>query len=381
MAARKANRETFRSDATPAVLGFEYQKLIALEYCLNAQPGDIIYIECFGDVSTTDTVVETKNHLTPCVMTDQSPDFWKTLRNFVQECDKISQYSKLLLHTTAAVKRDSIFADWNDASCHEKLKRIERFKKGANKSIQEYVDRIFSFTESYRESDLLDILSKLEIRCSQPNVFEKYEQLKQHKALSLVEEKYVGDLLCQLHGYIAKKAIDNHDQWKIIYADFLNDFRFFVKRFTSDKIPFPEISPDIVVTGDEKFRFIAELEKIALKHKVEEAVIDFLKTAKCKEKLIGWGGSITVAAINNYEEELFQRMVNKREMCCLSLPDFHCSEHEAVKKSQQLFFKCRDIEKLGIRGVQDIEIYYQYGSMHKIVEDGKFVWMLLEEAR
>lgn len=376
MATRKTNRDSFGSDATSTVLGFEYQKLIALEYCLDAKSGDIIYIECFGDVSTTNTIVETKNHLARYVMNNQSPDFWKTLKNFVQESSKISQYSKLILHTTATVKDDSIFADWNSISCQDKLKRIEEVKTTASNSIRQYVDKVFSFCESYREGDLLNILDKLEIRHSQPNVLEKYEQLKRHRALSLVEEKYTGDLLCLLHGYIGKKAIDNHKQWKIIYDDFLNDLRSFAKRFMSDKLPFPEISPDQVITGDEKFRFLDELEKVALKDKIEDAVIEYLRTAKSKRKLIAWGGPVIVTAINNFEDELFQGMVNRRELCRLSLPEFPYSEHEVVRESQRLFYECRKIEKLGIRGVQEIEIYYQYGSMHKIVEDGKFAWML-----
>lgn len=379
MAAREVNKKKFSSDATPTALGFEYQKLIALECCLDAQPGDIIFIECFGDVSTKDAVIETKHHLAHCVMTDQSPDFWKTLKNFVQERGVISQYSKLILHTTGVVREKSIFHNWNNAACHDKLKRIERFKEGANNTIRQHVDKIFSFNESYGERDLLEILDKLEIQSSQPNVFEKSEQLKQHKALSVIDKKYIEHLLVSLHGYISKKAIDDHNQWKIVYDDFLRDLNSFAKRYLSEKTPFPEVSADGIIPGEEKFRFIDELMKINLQDRIDEAVIDFLRTAKSAEKLIEWGGIATVTAINNYDEELFQKMVNKKEIYRLDLPEIHCSNHETVKKSQKLFFECRGIEKLGIKGVQDIEIYYQYGSMHKIVENGKFVWMLMRE--
>lgn len=39
---------TLGNDSTKNQLGFEYQKLVALEYCLNAKNGEYVYIECFG---------------------------------------------------------------------------------------------------------------------------------------------------------------------------------------------------------------------------------------------------------------------------------------------------------------------------------------------
>ncbi len=36
------------NNATKKLLGFDYQKLLALESCLNAKENETIWIECFG---------------------------------------------------------------------------------------------------------------------------------------------------------------------------------------------------------------------------------------------------------------------------------------------------------------------------------------------
>lgn len=77
--------ETLNNDSTKKQLGFEYQKLIALEYCLNAKNGEYVYIECFGDVQYGSESVEVKHHEGESNLTSNSVDVWKTLKNLVVE--------------------------------------------------------------------------------------------------------------------------------------------------------------------------------------------------------------------------------------------------------------------------------------------------------
>jgi len=373
------NKTSFSNDATKKILGFEYQKLIALECCLNSKLGDIIYIECYGDVSTEDTIIEAKNHLEKFNMTDQSPDFWKTLRNFVKEREITTQYSKLILHTSAIVKEESIFSNWNEKRGEEKLRLIEQFKENPNCSIKEFSDFIFNFNDSYQENDLLEVLDKLELRVSQPNVIEKSSELKGHPVFSLVDEKYRDDFLIYLHGYITKKAIDDRNQWKIIYNDFIRDLRSYAKRFLSEKIPFPEVSIDVTVTGDENFVFIKELKEIELCNKIAEAVVDYLMAAESSLRLIELGGSSTSTAIDSFEIELRGKMNATKEQYFLDISVSNISKSKAINQSKRLFFVCKAFEKLSVRGVQSIEMYYQHGKMHKIVEERKFVWRFFGE--
>ncbi len=54
--------ETLNNDSTKKQLGFEYQKLIALEHCLNTKNGKHVYIACFGDVQHNNESIEFKHH-------------------------------------------------------------------------------------------------------------------------------------------------------------------------------------------------------------------------------------------------------------------------------------------------------------------------------
>lgn len=373
------NKTSFSNDATKKILGFEYQKLIALECCFNSKPGDIIYIECYGDISTKDVIIETKNHLDIFNMTDQSPDFWKTLRNFVKEKEITTQYSKLILHTSAIVKEESIFSNWNKKNRDEKLRLIEQFKENPNPTIQEFSDFIFNFNDLYQKNDLLEVLEKLELRVSQPNVIEKFNELKGHQVFSIVDEKYRDGFLTYLHGYITKKAIDDRNQWKIIYNDFIRDLRSYAKRFLSESIPFPEATTDIIVTGDENFLFVKELKEIELDTKVAGSIIDYLMAAESTLRLIEMGGSSTSIAIDSFENELCGKMNATKELHFLEIQLSGITELKAINQSKKLFFTCKAFEKLNIKGVQSIEMYYQHGKMHKTVEERKFVWRFLGE--
>lgn len=71
------------NDNTLKGIGFEYQKLLALECCLEAAPNTTIYIECLGDICDGSTSTEVKHHITQGYLTPQSIDFWKTLKNLV----------------------------------------------------------------------------------------------------------------------------------------------------------------------------------------------------------------------------------------------------------------------------------------------------------
>lgn len=375
----ETNNSTFSNNATPSILGFEYQKLIALEYCLNSKSGDIVYIECYGDVATKDATIETKHHEKELNLADQSPEFWKTLKNFVLEKEITDQFSKLILHTTASINQKSIFWDWNSKNSNEKYCSIEKYKYSSIDSINRYVALIFNFNDSYQKADLLNILNRFEIRSSQPDIRKKCDELKDHPVLSLVDEKYRDELLQYLHGYITKRAIKNHDKWHIVYDEFIRDIRSYTKKYMNDKIPFPEDSLEIKIAGNNNYVFIEELKKIDLESKVEEAVIDYLKTAESTIQLIRWGGQTTTVAIDNFESELHMKMKNLKEINALDLSISDLSKPQTIKKSKGLFFGCKNFEKLSIRGVQDIELYYQHGKMHKIVEDHKFVWRFLEE--
>jgi hypothetical protein len=147
----------------------------------------------------------------------------------------------------------------------------------------------------------------------------------------------------------------------------------------NEEIPFPEVSIDVAVTGNENFVFVKELKEVELDDKVSEAVVDYLMAAESSLQLIELGGSSTSTAIDNFEIELCGKMNATKELYSLDIQVPEISRSKAIYQSKKLFFKCKTFEKLRIRGIQSIEMYYQHGKMHKIVEERKFRWRFLKE--
>ena len=99
--------DTFSNNATPKYLGYFYQVLIAIEQCFHASSNETIWLECCGDVYDGQTSTEVKHHFGDGNLTDNSDDFWKTLKNYVVE--DVTPFNSLVLHTTAKIPKTSIF--------------------------------------------------------------------------------------------------------------------------------------------------------------------------------------------------------------------------------------------------------------------------------
>ncbi len=117
---QSVKKNTFSNDATSKLLGYDYQKLIALEKCLDAKPNQYIWIECKGDVADNNTTSEIKHHSLRHNITSNSVDVWKTLKNYVSEFHIAKLFDNLILHTTSSINEDSIFFNWCDLPNSEK---------------------------------------------------------------------------------------------------------------------------------------------------------------------------------------------------------------------------------------------------------------------
>ncbi len=364
------------TDASKQILGFEYQKLFAIKCCLDSKSGDIIYLECKGDIANSDTVYETKHHCDISHLTEANPEFWNTLMNLVKEHEKRIQYSRLILHTTSLINANSIFADWNIKSPTEKLSIIKLIRDKSYKTVKSYTDVIFSFNNSYQESILTDILSKFEIHSSQLNIYELYEQIK--SKLYFVPEKYRDDLLKQLQGYVDARLIEDTNCWHIVYDAFEHDLQGYVRKYSNEKIPFPEEPTDIQYEKSQNYRFIDKLKEVDLDKEIPKALTDFLKGDIISIKLIEYGGPATHTAINNFEVDLCDKMRTTKRSHSLKLLQKQLSSN-ATLQSKELYYTCSNFEKMRIDGVQDIRRYYQHGKMHKIVDEGLFEWKFEED--
>jgi hypothetical protein len=370
----KASRKqkTFDNDATSTILGFEYQKLIAIHICLESARNETIYLECFGDVAKDKKeTLEIKHHTRKTNLRDTSVDFWKTLHNFVKEEELVRQFSRLILHTTAYVQENSIFSCWNDLSADKKLAALREVK--SNKTIKKMHSQVFGTDEQI----LLDILSKFSIKSSQPDIQAKMEELKMLPVMKIIPERYRQKVLKDLIGYVTGRAIDNRYKWQIESNTFDLDFRFMVRPYVQEDVAFPIVTKDEIDIERRDFRFVAEIKKIEYERMISFAVADYLRAGKSRIKLLE-NAPIIRNNLDLFDNELTDTLLKRKISHCDGLSSEIVNSTDAHKESRRLYDSCTDMPKQAIQGVQEIEMYFQNGRIHSIVEEETFVWHLEE---
>ncbi|MGZ8176168.1 hypothetical protein [Methylobacter sp.] len=158
----------FNNDNTLKGLGFDYQKLIALEKCLEAKKNEYIWIECKGDVADQDASIEVKHHNSKHNLISNSEDAWKTIKNYVENFHLAKTFNRLILHTTSSVPEDSIFCGWNGLTTAEKKNKL--LEHVPSESIKEHHDKI----NACPSIDLQTILERFLIFSDQPKIAEKW---------------------------------------------------------------------------------------------------------------------------------------------------------------------------------------------------------------
>lgn len=115
-----------KNNAALSQLGNLYQYLMVLKICLEAPAGAIINLEQLGDITTTDYQYEIKHHDNPLhMLVDTHVDFWKTLKNWVDNYDLLKTCSNLILLTSSIVRADSLLGQWNTAPPHDRYSTLK----------------------------------------------------------------------------------------------------------------------------------------------------------------------------------------------------------------------------------------------------------------
>jgi len=111
-------------DATVSTRATIYQICVGLMKCYDMLAGQKLSIEALGDVTILgDKQVEVKNYQDN--LTDGHPNFWKTLKNWLDDTYDSEPYSALVLHTTQLFAEGSRLVGWNDATTQERLDLLD----------------------------------------------------------------------------------------------------------------------------------------------------------------------------------------------------------------------------------------------------------------
>lgn len=361
---------TVSNDATKKFLGFPYQQLIAIEETFNAKVDDTIWLECKGDVTSSDTITEVKHHFNDINLSNNAIDFWKTLKNLVDERHLVSQHKFCILSTTANILENSIFHNWNSYTKEEKYTKLKSVTHTDTR--KNYNQVIFDLDKAY----LLEILDKFSIKSSQPKIEEKWEELKGHAFLALIPDNFKEQALYTIHGYVTKKAIENNELWHINRKDFDRDMRYALRSYSESKMIFPIFSQEDIPASSHRrdFNFVKELKSIKCNSKlINYAVSDYLRANLSQLKMIE-DSPIIVASLEKYDDDVFKNIDIKKSLHSMKISKDDIDEEKSIVLAQTVFGECIQERHHEIDNVEQTQKYYRDGRIHDLVENKRFCW-------
>lgn len=365
---------TAKSDASKKILGFKYQEMVALLACLNAKDTPKIYLECLGDISDETTSVEVKHSTSSSKkLTNTHIDFWKTIHNLIEEYDNFRFYNRFVLHTTAKIKDDSIFRNWEKQTVQERKTNL--LSVDPNETIRSY----FESVKHCKTNILKDILGKFEILSEQPSAKEFYkEKLLKHPAITCpVAEKDAESFVVSLFGYISFLLIKADDyRWEIDLESFKENYRYYLKGYQLDDLIFPISRKSVENIENHSFRFVKLLEEIKYDKKIGQAVKDFIRASESQYLMLTKRQSLS-QELDDFDEEIMEEVEDNKlthldELESIDNPDyqrlskrFYDDSMNKIKVKQQ------------IQGVQGVKPYYPKGRLHNQIEENlEFFWKL-----
>lgn len=352
-----------KSDASTKILGFKYQEMVALKECFEAKDGTKIYLECLGDVSDGKISTEVKHSVNEDKkLIDTHIDFWKTLSNIITEYDTFRFYDKFILHTTAEVKKDSVFEKWNDLKKADKQKKIESVK--STETIKAYYDNVKAFDKKKLEN----LLGKFEINDNQKSAKEYYKEiLLNHSAIiNIIKEPNREHFLCSLLGYISKELIVSETfVWAIDINSFRENFQSYANHYQIEDLDFPISNVTTDISSKDNFYFVKALENINYQLKIGKSMDNYLKASDSQFKMIQARTSLS-ENLDNYDEDI--------KDVILELKDGHLdqlTEKCNTKEKSKRFFDDsinQVSSRTKIEGVINVRPYYPKGRLLHNIE-------------
>ncbi|CAA0178145.1 hypothetical protein R5N98_13940 [Tenacibaculum maritimum] len=352
-----------KTDASTKILGFKYQEMVALKECFEAKDGSKIYLECLGDISDGKISTEVKHSIKDDKkLINTHIDFWKTLSNILTEYDTFRFYDKFILHTTAEVKKESIFEKWNDLKKSEKSKKIIAIK--SNNTIKSYYNNVSAFDKKKLE----DILEKFEIKVNQQSAKEYYrDTLFNHSAIkNLIQKPNREQFLCSLLGYISKELINSETGiWEIDIETFRENFQSYAKQYQIEDLSFPISNATKDNVSKNNFHFVKALEDIGYDRKIGRSMENYLRANESRIKMIETRTSL-YENLDNFDDDIKDFTLELKDSHIDRLTE-QCDTNEKSKR----FFDDSIMQvssKTKIEGVTNTSSYYPKGRLLHNVE-------------
>ena len=370
--------EILINDSTKTFKPIIYQFLIALEKCFEMQDDESIWIEKYGDVTSSSGVqIEVKDYQKN--LTDLDHNVWKTLKNWIDDNFDASRYKNLILLTTQTISKSSKFINWNTKNKDEKYQILnliaEEFNKEKGKSTftQKLLNDVLRSDKSHK---LLEILEKFTIQSKADNDEILYKKLKETRTDGILEEKK-DEYLDSLIGYIIKPEITSSG-WEIKNKEFRQKTKFLIETYTSTTKIFPKIETplitDDIIEEHKSYLFVQKIEDIDYSEVKSDAISDFIYSRTIlSEELKNY--EISQKEYRHYESELLKSFQTKRRNALLN-----ANSTNYINESKKLYNNTTDEAAPNFFNFNDTPKSYRNGILHEIANDSEnstnLVWKL-----
>lgn len=370
--------EILINDSTKTFKPIIYQFLIALEKCFQMQDNESIWIEKYGDVTSSSGIqIEVKDYQKN--LTDLDHNVWKTLKNWLDDNFDATKYKNLILLTTQTISKSSKFINWNTKNKDEKYQILdlisEEFNKQKEKSdlTQKLLNDILKSDKNHK---LLEILEKFTIQSKADNDEVLYKRLKETRTDGILEEKK-DEYLDSLIGYIINPAM-TFSGWEIKNKDFRQKTKSLIETYTSTtkifpKIEIPLITNDII-KEHQSYLFVQKIEDIDYCEVKSEAISDFIYSRTVlNEELKNY--EISKKEYRHYENELLKSFQVKRRNALLDV-----NSSNRINKSKKLYNDTTGEVAPNFYNFNDTPKSYRNGILHELANDSdnpsNIVWKL-----
>lgn len=374
-----------KNNAALSQLGNLYQYLMVLKICLEAPAGAIINLEQLGDITTADYQYEIKHHDNPeHVLVDTHVDFWKTLKNWVDNYDLLKTFSNLVLLTSSIVRAESLLGQWNAAAPHDrysnlKMKADEILDQPTSyKTIIPYVHKIYEFSANYDQEKLACILSRVTIKHSSDGALKLYNGLVAHIAFSATPIKSRANMVRSLLGMIAVKGITAPGAWDI-ERDEIHHFLITQTAVINNGgvIYYPDLKH--ATCGEEIFRHrcIEQIRFIPYEKQVFSAAQDYYYYT-LTVGITADEDPFILKEFQKTEEGIGDDLDLDKVSSCLELAKAPITEDALVRASKQLYVtSLRNVRVGGTDGSAEAKKFNR-GMLHSYVNTSEFCWRITE---
>lgn len=374
-----------KTDATLNKLGDIYQYNIALIDCFELLEEETLLIETFGDISVISNKSkkvqrEVKHHVGEEILSDRSIDFWKTVANWYEDYDRISEFEKLILNTTATISSQSSFFEWNKLSSKTKLERLKEIgstKKDKEELFRKQYDRIFE--TSFDESRLLVILEKFIIESECESSDKLIKQFS--KYISNIPNENRFNYISALLGRIMNKVLIPPHKWEVTKPEFDGILQELAHAYIKDgSAPLPKEFAKEIVTKEtqntlQEKEFIKAIKEIKYNKVIPDAMSDYWKTSLTISKYFK-NNPIYFLSLEEYEQTLEKRLNYSKSTC--EIKNKFKSSDEKIEEAKILYNDVMQWQAFDFGSIIRNSDFFQHGVIHNIVDANKFRWKLEE---